>query len=96
MLEMGRNTTTILKWSSRTAGRVAITSKLKAMLRRNTVLQDLNLTGTLCQNYRFGGSSLSSVPTLHQFRSFGQWFDDMAAVMHSERLLRRNKTITRL
>jgi hypothetical protein len=104
MLEMGRNTT-ILKIVI--AG-VPLTrdsiQQLKAMLRRNTVLQDLDLSGNMDVNGNtLGSAGLAEIASaLYRNTSIQglniseNGLDDPAAAIALRELLRRNKTITRL
>jgi Ran GTPase-activating protein (RanGAP) involved in mRNA processing and transport len=98
MLEMGRNTN-ILKMA---IVRVRLSGdniqQLKTMLRRNTVLQELDLTGD-----GLGSTGLAEIASaLYRNTSIQglhvsvNGLDDLASANGLRELLRRNKTITRL
>jgi Ran GTPase-activating protein (RanGAP) involved in mRNA processing and transport len=98
VLEMGRNTT-ILKMAivEVPLSRDNI-QQLKAMLRRNTVLQDLDLAGD-----GLGSTGLAEIASVLYGNASIQGLDvsdngldDLASANTLQELLRRNKTITRL
>jgi Ran GTPase-activating protein (RanGAP) involved in mRNA processing and transport len=98
MLEMGRNTTILKMLIAHVPLSHENAQQLKAMLRRNTVLQDLNLTGDALGSTGF--VEIASV--LHRNTSIqgldvsDNGLDDLVAANALRELLRRNKTITRL
>jgi hypothetical protein len=98
MLEMGRNTT-ILKMAIACVplSRDNI-QQLKAMLRRNTVLQDLDLSRDALGSAGFAevASALYRNTSIQGLDLAHNDLDDRAAANTVRELLRRNKTITRL
>jgi Leucine-rich repeat (LRR) protein len=97
MLEMRRNTTILKMVIAMSLSRDNV-QQLKAMLRRNTVLQDLNLTGDALGGSGFAevASALYRNTSVQRLDVSGNVLDDLAAANALRELLRRNKTITGL
>jgi Ran GTPase-activating protein (RanGAP) involved in mRNA processing and transport len=96
MLEMGRNTTILM------VACMPLSSDniqhLKAMLRRNTVLHDLDISGDALGSTGFAeiASALYRNTSIQGLDVSANGLDDLAAANALRKLLRRNKTITRL
>jgi Ran GTPase-activating protein (RanGAP) involved in mRNA processing and transport len=98
MTEMERNTSILTMAIFSVSLSRDNTQQLRAMLRRNTVLQNLDLTGDA-----LGSAGLAEIaPALYRNTSIQSFsvakngLDDLVAANALRELLRRNKTITRL
>jgi Leucine-rich repeat (LRR) protein len=98
MLEMGRNTTILKMAIAHVRLRRDSIQQLKEMLRRNTVLQDLDLTGDAIGSTGFAeiASALYRNTSIQSLDVSSNGLDDLASANVLRELLRRNKTITRL
>jgi Ran GTPase-activating protein (RanGAP) involved in mRNA processing and transport len=98
MLEMGRNTTILNMIIAKVPLSRDNIQQLKGMLRRNTVLQDLDIHGDSLGSAGFVEitSALYRNTSIRGLDVSANGLDDLAATNALRELLRRNKTITRL
>jgi Ran GTPase-activating protein (RanGAP) involved in mRNA processing and transport len=98
MLEMGRNATILKLAIAHVRLRRDSIQQLKAMLRRNTVLQYLDLTGDALGSTGLAeiASALYRNTSIQSLNVSGNGLNDLASANTLRVLLRRNKTITEL
>jgi Ran GTPase-activating protein (RanGAP) involved in mRNA processing and transport len=98
MLEMGRNATILKMGIIHVRLRRDSIQQLRAMLRQNTVLQELNLTGDALGSTGLAdiASALYENTSIQGLHFSDNGLDDLASANTLRTLLRRNKTITRL